>query len=539
MGMVKPASSKQVQQISAELGALRKQNKHLRKATRARPERRAAVHATRVAQAKTGVMPTNTHKDLAEEAFLMGFVDPDHPARGPGSATNPTILGKLKSSTSATFSSAVTGEWLETTPGSTFPMTSGNAVVVVMPHLACGPTTSIPSGTASGSLSAGFALPGDAVMQDPVYGSGSKGRPLVGFQSSVPDLVSTIRTSGGNPEGYDLTNSAMLYDQAGGTCVPYRTVGLRATVTVTDPLTDSTGMLFAGDGGDYFADEPASRYDASIKNARNIRITQAHSGASKSTAFGAQIGDQALRPRVVPAGAFSKGDIYEASLLPISDRALQWCEGVPNACNDNQTTYLGGVGFEGATDYYFSTLGENLMNNPSLILEFRGLREGAVCNIDVTWAVEFQVEPRSSIGFLLSEARFAPRFVPDWMEFACCVSGGPLGDTAYHYLNCAQKGAGYLANITGRDLSHPAPASGVGAVSLGHRHSSAAGIVAKIEAVANSAKTVISSGRAAADLWKVFKAAGRAAGTATRAIEGYGPSMASVEEVMPLLAIAA
>lgn len=447
----------------------------------------------------------NAHKDRAEEQYLASFVDPQHAARGPGSGNYPTITGQFKSSSGIKFDSTVAGEPDATTNGGPYPLNAnGEAIVVVAPHMPflenSGETGFDITGPPTANLCSGFVCKPEALMEHNVYGAVGASRPLQPFQSLLPDMTVGKFASIAVPDdaqdgtsgllkcaGMSDTNPGseiqFLREESLGRCISYRTVGLRATLTVTDPLTESTGIVYAGDTCDYYQDIGGSYINRNDVT-KNYEQISGFSGGNPATAEFTTLGNQSVRPRVTQAGAFSKGNIFEASLLPTSDRVLNYsdrvlvtpCDTVKRILEDVGTVAATQPAYTAALDYYDCGLGEFLSNQPSIMFDLRGLRDGAVCNVSVTWSIEMQVEPTSSIGFLLAEARFAPRFVPDWMEFACCAPGGVLGEVMSHYLNCERKTVGFIANAVGLSTGHPPTATGTGAVRTDHPQSASSGI---------------------------------------------------------------
>jgi hypothetical protein len=264
-----------------------------------------------------------------------------------------------------------------------------------------------------------------------------------------------------------VTGTNFDVSQAAGVCVSHRIVGIRATLTVTDSLTTATGSVFAGDTNDYYSDDVGSRLHFDYAQS-DYDIRPKYTNTNSALAGNVTLSETNVRPRVTQAGPWMKGAIYEASCLPSTDRALDYCDRLVPLNNDSAADKLIALGSPAATDYYENLIGEALANNLGVMFDLRGLATDASCTIDVTVAFEMQVEPHSSIGFLYAEARFAPRFVPDWMEFACCCPGGPLGSVMKHYVTCGRKGMGFLANATGLDIAHHPAATGTGAVRNDH-----------------------------------------------------------------------
>lgn len=487
----------------------------------------AAAHPVHKAKAHVSMEPgglhagMNAHKNLAEEAYLASFIDPQHPARGPGSSNYPTVLGTFKASTAVNLTSSVAAEATGFRPPATqFPWGNGASILIVTPHI---PALTLSGGTALAAgdvpqltnvgICSGFIVEPHIAMQDVVYNSSSYARPLSNFQSNLPDLVNNLM----NPVvtgGDDWIANA-------GSCISFRTVGLRATITVTDPLTAATGMVFAGDNGDYFMEgaEPRFEFDTIAGAAPTAYQVGPGTGSTNTTAApNATLAERNLRPRVTQAGAFMKGEIYEASWLPTSDRAITYADRVPIVPGETAAGWSGAANDQ-VPQWMQTTLGELLVNQGACMFDLSGLRDGATFNVDVTWSVEMQVEPTSSIGFLLSEARFAPRFVPDWMEYACCCPGGLLGSTMHHYSNCQRKAAGFLVNASGMQLGHPPSATGNGAVPTNHPHSVAHKVASVVgEAAGAAALAYANRGIIARGLSRLKGVLG----TAGRAAAGFG-----------------
>jgi hypothetical protein len=82
-----------------------------------------------------------------------------------------------------------------------------------------------------------------------------------------------------------------------------------------------------------------------------------------------------------------------------------------------------------------NTKGMMLENEPCCFVSLQAVPENASIIASVTWVIEAQVDQGSTIGALISEARFSATFNIDWAKVKNLRVGGLLGEPMREFLN--------------------------------------------------------------------------------------------------------
>lgn len=328
------------------------------------------------------------------DSFLAGFVNPEVATRGPGMLDRPTIVVNFRCRAEINLRPHVVGPYYPASVDHTVDA-SGGIALVVAPHVV---TDTAFTGT---NIESGFTYNND-------------GRPLSAahmYNPSVAGLANTVPLGQFDcpfPGGW--TNDGLQATMS----MPFRTVGLRATLTVTTNPLHVQGSIVCGDNGDLFA-----QLETETVAQSNSDIVTDSLAVGRNPLVGQAFGTGFSYARLNQAGPLLPGATYEAAWLPSTDRALEYQHSVnlhrvPAVVDNDQ---------QNAAD--------ELVEGPALIFLLRGMQVTPVISftatLNITWAVEIGIQRGSALAFLYNSARFAPRYVVDWSELVCTTTGGPVG----------------------------------------------------------------------------------------------------------------
>jgi len=401
-----------------------------------------------------------------EAAYLYGFFDPDHASRGPVTTPEPTILASFRTRYAVSLGAHVpsaTGSW----PTINTPRldAAGGGYLVITPFL-CSDSV---AGSGVPGLKGGYWMSSTQVLGDsPLFNSvpdaGGVAMPL---NTTVPVSGDTSDFNSNFPglaEIEDAANTTSLFT------LPFRTVGLAAVLTVTEPALTATGSVVAGDNSNFFGEGRASseRYHtttAANDDGKGSIVTQPT--GERDPRFLSGINSGVTNARLTPVGAFESGSQFSAHWLPSNDLALVFANSMPMHRGSNVTT--GNSSDDNAASDFVSS--------PMVLFGLQDLNPaGSSLVVDVTWSVEIVVRYASPIGFLMNQARMMNRYVVDWPQISCCIPGGRFGEVTARYLqSCSQGEVGFEMAVAGitregkpmQSLGMGAPSSTAALISKG------------------------------------------------------------------------
>lgn len=187
----------------------------------------------------------------------------------------------------------------------------------------------------------------------------------------------------------------------------YRTLGLRATLSVDEKVLESKGIVRAGDSRAFFAH-------------RQRLISDMRNGQSKYPVIDElddklSLGKMADLEGITRVGSFLPGSVYECSFLPTNERIQV------------MSNFLFSAETELASVSSDNNLFQMLTNTPAVLFALSGLPDDASFSIGVDWAIELAIDLRDSIGYVYANARFAQQFNPDWGDLMGIRTAGRLG----------------------------------------------------------------------------------------------------------------
>lgn len=455
--------------------------------------------ATAVNAIKSAYKSVRSMFTASEDAYLYGFMDPEHAAPGPGDGSYSTYVVKHRSfkdyilksvpyipNTGVNENYVATGDWNSQgyvngvaedsafTKGWAYVTGDGQPVTfIACPHQVRSVWGNQKSSDRWNYYVAGAVIDGGVTNASPMYTSVAyqaypeDGTPVAGlaqtFQNwQIPLGDFDIEPFYDDPidrrgTGYALTGipsewtTQHVYDKA-TFLVKRRTTGLKMTVECNFPQLTTAGQVVGGDNRFiYGSNVEMWRRDAGLvaNQASTYLDTSAGMTAdsvlpSSETVCSGPGWSQSRRD----LGALSHGAVYETQFVPTGDHILQWQSNpAPSAAGFSVYTQMDadlhplpyGGNLSGANSNAM-TWGDLLLNNPACYITITGAPPGCTFRVKVTWAVEYVTLNDGPLALVRDAARFAPRFAPDWAELsACCAAGRGIGSCCSKSLVCCPK----------------------------------------------------------------------------------------------------
>lgn len=354
--------------------------------------------------------------ELKHEACLLAsFTDPSKPARGPGGQSQyGTVVATLTAFQTMTLQAPSAthyhyGKNLELGSGPTYSVNKdGDLAIIVNPHamVYASETTVTASGIRVGMTrdpSASNALD-SAILP---YATND------GDQTTNQECARTpLQTfAAGFPGGYDVDNTVTT-ELISALSVPFRTVGLRSTLTVNQPALDAQGEVYAFDNNELF----------SMGSTRMIDLTHGEPTHHEPPQLALGLEPIHYR-RAIPCGSFSNGSTYECCWLPINDKASEFQHYLAYASSPDDL-------HQAKSADTGNSIGHQLMNTPALIFVLKGLNtsnSSPTLTLATTWSIEVAIDLQGPLGWLARNSKTVPRFLPDWGQLQGVRCAGPLG----------------------------------------------------------------------------------------------------------------
>jgi len=405
---------------------------------------------------------TDDIRALQAIAYMKTFAFIEHPSHGPGSSgANPVVFGAFTHSQAYDIQPFVASSPPWRNGGTVQPMMNpeGSIALLIMPHIAWdnnsgdlppnGLTTITPGmwiDPSANAVTGNFTLNlNSAPTFTPYYKGGplfAPPVPLRGFQSGFPTCQAPPNLTAAQTTALVLPNDDS--DNPVGQCsVRFRTLGLRATVTVSQNFVDAQGALFAGDNCDFYRSAagqdllqnrvlPLSQFSASTAlGGGTTGIIQVNQTTTELVALGNESLNECLNLRHVhQVGSYLSGTVVEANFLPVNNRILDWHERLVPLCNEAIATY---------DPQQLESTFDVLINQPALIFMLSGMDPNTPQSVavDLTWLVELEVAPEGQLGWLLPDAAEMENFASkiDWSTNEQLHHGGRFGSVQPEFAN--------------------------------------------------------------------------------------------------------
>lgn len=355
-----------------------------------------------------------------EAAYLKGFTDPSKAARGPGGySRHPTNLATMYGYQDLSFTANATpaNHYDDNTNNIQYSVNSSGDVALVVR-----PTPYIVSGSsadANGTVAMGFAWDPSNALNDFVFGAYGTD-PGTGVRKCPLEQFST-----GLPGGFKF-----IHDNEFLSRVPFRTVGLKATITINQPALDCQGHVYAFDNMDTYV--RASHTGTSVLDVALATKTEGAVGATSTTGHIVHQGEEGLEPRsyrrATSCGAFRNGKSYEVCFLPAHDSILEFSH-----------SYLG-ARFADNANIPYGGVDDLLVSSPAVMFVFKGLNTTnslPLITLTTQWVMEFGVDLLGPTSWSMPMARYIDRFVPDWSHLQSIPTAGDIGSVAIRFSGTA------------------------------------------------------------------------------------------------------
>lgn len=354
----------------------------------------------------------------SQEQWKYGMFDPESAARGPGTSQLPTTILTYRSVTDIT-TTAYGG------PGATtnFQVDStGGALIIVTPIVATAASADNAAAPYSGlwcstndnllALNAtGFGVSGQTLADAASSATRANWNDPVNGQAYSPVKVTFFQTfQGAFPVSFEA--DAVAVQQY----MPWRVAGLRATLTQTTSALNAQGSCAAGDFGDFFYTS-RSVIEPDLNTVSQTAEDVVVSTLDVTTPeWAINQGNNLNRFRQVGSLA-EPGVVYEAIALPVNELFWQY---------HTSAGEINAAGIYGSEP--FQTLYSNLQFLPAVGFLLRGIAPGNTFRLNVTLALEVQIDLISPLGFLYNQARFTDGYFPNLRDLRMSPSGGHLGE---------------------------------------------------------------------------------------------------------------
>jgi hypothetical protein len=432
------------------------------------PEKDAAMLATSIG------LDDTTKNEVAMAGYFGGFIDPDFAGRGPSSDNEPTIVATFRARTSMQIAAPIPGgttSWPDTTYTPYF-ANGGNSIgICVTPTYWVKQTPIIddPDGTVVDAAPvSGFTFDPDnqnpstpLVTKAPAVFGANQVRPwpLANFTSGFPGVPGKIYSP--NLRADDDSKPEKIAGES------YRLTGLRATLTITQAALTSQGNVVCGDLETFHAvnTSAVNRYGSGVNVAGAKNYVQPIFDVYDDDMYRQAINDGSRDVRLKQAGAFTHGQIYEATWLPTDDDSLEFRDTHMTIVPPSDP--LDPFHIKYINPWPYTNMASIAINQGAVVFLLKDLVLPASVVVNVTCAYEVGVRAHSSpIGFLINQARFARRYVVDWDLLQQLPTGGVLGNTYKSWI-AMRRGALHQAMKDGKvpmDVSRVPTNYGVGAI---------------------------------------------------------------------------
>ena len=365
-----------------------------------------------------------SERERAPAMYLHSFVDPTFPSRGPNANANPTVVA-VRSCTYQVPILPPTVAGVTPVSGafqSTVHMNNNGDIALLIGSFPKSHDTQLGTNhyaaTETPMVFVEASSPWDRSIYYPTSSSYYAGStPTCGIGKWDWDWPGSYYASASATKSYDLD-------------VPRRCVGLRAEVEIVSTFIDNQGMVYAGDLSNFrICDYP----DALYTKAGTGTTGPTTSGESATIPAGyTTLDDISGQPRLSACGPLLMGAKYEATYLPTCDRDAIFDYTHFTSCEPANITN----NFRGILDMP--------VNTPTLLFLLRGMSaNGITLRVGITESWEMMAYKRNAIGWAYANARFNPRFMPDWQSLVSVFSGGVAGQSFEGWLHSGHARTAY------------------------------------------------------------------------------------------------
>lgn len=367
--------------------------------------------------------------ELKHEAkYLAGFVDPKLSSRGPGGCTrfgtHLSLLTGYQTLQIGQHEDTYDWEWGDALR---YTMSSdGDVAIVVCPHVIVEPLGS--AYTALGNtIAMGYtrdinttlahadseSSPYSTTNPTETASNAARKCPLENFAITFPGGYTGEATTWSNAE---TTHKRILTE-------PHRCVGLRATLTVNQPPLDCQGQVYGMDNMDFYHETQFTDIGGDIQSNRYT-----------STALVDGLIPNNYR-RSKSCGSVVSGATYEATWIPTNDEAVKYKNYLPHGIPVSDTVLPMAPSNGNSVEFH-------LAHSPAVVFMLRGLNTSATASkltatLAVTYAVEFAVDLKGPLSFLVRSAKSVPRYLSDWGQMQPVPCAGKSGDAAKAFMHSA------------------------------------------------------------------------------------------------------
>jgi hypothetical protein len=437
MSTPKPQRPGKPRQSSKRVEAATKNLRRLIKADRQTP--RTGPNLLLKSAVRERILASLAKVNKSEAGYFYGFLDPAHADRGPiRNCIDPTVVIRL---TSKTAFSVVSGANVHNNYPSAPVLVNTNANDNI--GIVCSPMLvnqiEGPAGNLYHLASGTFFDPAYPLETAAMYHDGVGGwTPL--NQYSIGDAF----------PGMTLNSDEDIGARLNGNCsLPWRVVGLRATLTHTTAAIAAQGSCMAFDNSEIFGyTGQEEMFESPPNNGVRPMIAGATTpGMITNTPFlSVPIGDGQSIATSTPAYPLTPGVTIESNFLPSSPKVTDYISRLFFYRTDGGLPAIPEM-----------NMGTHLLNVPAACFILQGLSPGVSSFVlEQTLAIEIQVRQLSPLAMLINEARFAVGYSPDFGVLSGLPRGGKLGySLEVHILRGGALGhgaIGYRAAVAGKSL---------------------------------------------------------------------------------------